>query len=33
MWWVVTAVGVLTAGLMLLYDRIVKPLPTGSSAS
>jgi dipeptide/tripeptide permease len=26
MWWVICAVGVLTAALMWLYDRIVKPL-------
>jgi predicted MFS family arabinose efflux permease len=33
MWWVVAAVGVFTALLMLLYDRIVKPLAAGPSAA
>jgi len=33
MWWVVCAVGVLTAALMLVYDRIVKPLAGNTSAS
>ena len=32
MWWVVAAVGVLTAALMLLYDRIVKPLAASPAA-
>jgi len=25
MWWVIAAIGVATAALMWLYDRIVKP--------
>jgi len=33
MWWVVVAIGVVTAGLMLLYDRIVKPLPASAGTS
>ena len=30
-WWVITGVGVLTAFLLLLYDRIVKPSQTAQS--
>jgi len=33
MWWVIFAVGVVTAALMLLYDRIVKPLAAPASTS
>jgi proton-dependent oligopeptide transporter, POT family len=31
MWWVVAAIGVLTAILMWLYDKIAKPQPAGAS--
>jgi proton-dependent oligopeptide transporter, POT family len=31
MWWVVSAIGVLTAALMWLYDRIVRPVAPGTS--
>jgi len=31
MWWVVTAIGILTAILMWLYDKIVKPQAAGAS--
>ena len=33
MWWVVVAIGVLTAGLMWLYGRIVTPVDAKASAS
>jgi proton-dependent oligopeptide transporter, POT family len=33
MWWVIAAIGVVTAALMWLYDRIVKPANAGASAS
>jgi len=33
MWWVVVAIGVLTAVLMQLYGKIVKPLPAPASTS
>jgi proton-dependent oligopeptide transporter, POT family len=33
MWWVVVAIGVLTAGLMWLYGRIVTPVNAKASAS
>jgi hypothetical protein len=32
MWWVIVAIGVLTAALMWLYDRIVKPANAGASS-
>jgi len=33
MWWVIVAIGVVTAGLMWLYGRIVKPANAGASTS
>jgi dipeptide/tripeptide permease len=33
MWWVITAIGVLTAAMMGLYDRFVRPSETGTAAS
>jgi len=31
MWWVITGVGILTTALMILYDRIVKPVAATAS--
>jgi len=33
MWWVIVAIGVLTAAVMWLYGRIVTPIKAGASAS
>ena len=33
MWWVIVAIGVLTAALMWLYGRIVTPVDAKASAS
>ncbi|MGC2333240.1 MAG: MFS transporter [Candidatus Acidiferrales bacterium] len=33
MWWVIVAIGVVTAGVMWLYGKIVKPLPADVSAA
>ena len=33
MWWVIAAIGILTAALMWLYDRIVKPANAGAGSS
>jgi MFS family permease len=33
MWWVIAAIGVVTAGLTWLYDRIVKPGRTAAETA
>jgi hypothetical protein len=32
MWWVIAAIGTLTAALMWLYDRLIQPVEAGSPA-